>query len=51
MWPDGRVVALEGVCPVVITTEERGAVGFGYDAVLQTDEGGGATFAEMDADA
>ncbi len=51
VWPDGTELAVEGVCPGVITTEERGEVGFGYDAVFQPDEGGGRTFAEMDADA
>jgi XTP/dITP diphosphohydrolase len=51
MWPDGREVAVEGVCPGVITTEERGEVGFGYDSIFQPDEGDGATFAEMTADA
>ena len=51
MWPDGREVAVEGVCPGVITAEERGEVGFGYDSLFQPDEGGGATFAEMTADA
>jgi XTP/dITP diphosphohydrolase len=51
VWPDGTELYVEGVCPGVITTEERGAVGFGYDAVFQPDEGGGATFAEMGPDA
>ena len=51
VWPDGREVAVEGVCPGVITTGERGEVGFGYDSVFQPDEGNGATFAEMSADA
>ena len=51
VWPDGTELAVEGVCPGTITTEERGEVGFGYDAVFQPDEGGGRTFAEMDADA
>lgn len=51
VWPDGAELAVEGICPGVITTEERGEVGFGYDAVFQPDEGGGRTFAEMDADA
>jgi XTP/dITP diphosphohydrolase len=50
-WPDGTELAVEGVCPGMITTEERGEVGFGYDAVFQPDEGDGATFAEMGADA
>lgn len=49
VWPDGTEVAVEGVCPGLITAEERGEVGFGYDAVFQPDEGGGATFAEMGA--
>lgn len=51
VWPDGSEVHVEGVCPGVITTEERGEVGFGYDAVFQPDEGGGRTFAEMEPDA
>ncbi|HSM66047.1 MAG TPA: RdgB/HAM1 family non-canonical purine NTP pyrophosphatase [Ilumatobacteraceae bacterium] len=51
VWPDGTELAVEGVCPGVITTEERGEVGFGYDAVFQPDEGDGRTFAEMGADA
>ncbi|HYN34525.1 MAG TPA: RdgB/HAM1 family non-canonical purine NTP pyrophosphatase [Ilumatobacteraceae bacterium] len=50
-WPDGSELYVEGVCQGVITRVERGAVGFGYDAVFQPDEGGGATFAEMGADA
>lgn len=51
VWPDGSEIFVEGVCPGVITTEERGEVGFGYDAVFQPHEGGGATFAEMGTDA
>jgi XTP/dITP diphosphohydrolase len=35
----------------VITAEERGDVGFGYDSVFQPDDGDGQTFAEMGADA
>ena len=50
-WPDGSELAVEGTCPGVITTEERGSVGFGYDAVFQPDEGGGRTFAEMTPEA
>jgi XTP/dITP diphosphohydrolase len=50
VWPDGRELAVEGECRGVITTEERGDDGFGYDAVFQPDEGGGATFAEMTAE-
>ena len=51
MWPDGSELHVDGVCPGVITTEERGEIGFGYDSVFRPDEGGGATFAEMDVDA
>jgi XTP/dITP diphosphohydrolase len=51
VWPDGTELHVEGVCAGVITTEERGADGFGYDSVFQPDEGGGATFAEMGTDA
>ncbi len=47
VWPDGSELAVEGVCPGVITTAERGDVGFGYDSVFQPDEADGATFAEM----
>ncbi len=51
VWPDGSELSVEGVCPGVITTEERGEIGFGYDSVFQPDEGGGATFAEMGIEA
>ena len=51
VWPDGSELHVEGVCPGVITTEERGAIGFGYDSVFQPDDGGGATFAEMGIEA
>lgn len=51
VWPDGAELAVEGVCRGVITIEERGGDGFGYDSIFQPDEGGGATFAEMSATA
>lgn len=51
MWPDGSELHVEGVCAGTITTEERGEVGFGYDAVFQPDEGSGETFSEMGVDA
>ena len=51
VWPDGSELHVEGVCPGVITTTERGEIGFGYDSVFQPDEGGGATFAEMGVEA
>ena len=47
VWPDGRELAVEGVCEGSIATEERGARGFGYDPVFIAAEGGGRTFAEM----
>lgn len=51
MWPDGSELHVEGVCAGTITTEERGEVGFGYDALFQPDEGSGETFSEMGVDA
>ena len=51
VWPDGTELHVEGVCPGVITTAERGDIGFGYDQVFQPDEGAGGTFAEMGVDA
>jgi XTP/dITP diphosphohydrolase len=51
VWPDGSELHVEGICPGVITTEERGDIGFGYDSVFQPDEGDGATFAEMGLEA
>jgi len=48
-WPDGRELAVEGVCAGTIADEERGDGGFGYDAIFVPDESGGATFSEMDA--
>jgi len=47
VWPDGRELAVEGVCAGSIATEERGNRGFGYDPVFIPVEGGGRTFAEM----
>lgn len=49
-WPDGREVAVDGVCTGTITRAERGERGFGYDSVFVPDEGDGRTFAEMSAD-
>ena len=48
-WPDGRELAVEGVCAGRIADAERGDGGFGYDAIFLPEEGGGATFSEMDA--
>ena len=49
-WPDGSELAVDGVCPGTITRAERGARGFGYDAVFVPDEGDGRSFAEMTDD-
>ena len=38
----------DGVCEGVITNEERGRAGFGYDAIFQPNDADGRTFAEMD---
>jgi XTP/dITP diphosphohydrolase len=46
-WPDGRELAVEGVCAGTISVAERGERGFGYDAVFVPDDGDGRTFAEM----
>ena len=46
-WPDGSELAVDGVCPGAISDGERGARGFGYDAVFVPDDGDGRTFAEM----
>lgn len=49
-WPDGRELAVDGVCEGSIAEDERGSGGFGYDAVFVPDDGDGRTFAEMAAD-
>ena len=49
-WPDGRELAVEGVCRGHIAPEERGERGFGYDAVFIPTEGDGRTFSEMSED-
>ena len=46
-FPDGTEVAAEGVVEGVISTEARGAGGFGYDPVFAPVEGDGRTFSEM----
>lgn len=44
---DADVRLFAGVCAGRITTEERGAGGFGYDSLFVPDDGDGRTFAEM----
>jgi XTP/dITP diphosphohydrolase len=47
VWPDGREVAVDGVCEGTIATSELGDRGFGYDAVFIPAEGDGRSFAQM----
>ena len=47
--PDGAEVVCEGVVEGTIAVAPRGDGGFGYDPVFVPDDGGGRTFAEMDA--
>ena len=47
VWPDGREVAVEGVCRGVIASEELGERGFGYDPVFIPDDGDGRSFSQM----
>jgi len=46
-YPDGTERWAEGVCEGFIADHERGARGFGYDAVFVPRDGDGRTFAEM----
>lgn len=46
-YPDGSEVSATGVCAGTISLAERGARGFGYDAVFVPVDGDGRTFAEM----
>lgn len=46
-WPDGGELAVEGVCPGVIATEEHEGRGWGYDPLFIPDGHGGRTFSEM----
>jgi XTP/dITP diphosphohydrolase len=46
-WPDGRELAVEGVCEGSISLGERGSGGRGYDPVFVPAAGDGRTFAEM----
>jgi XTP/dITP diphosphohydrolase len=45
--PNGVVTYREGIMSGVVTTEERGSNGFGYDAIFEV-ESSGKTYAEMD---
>jgi XTP/dITP diphosphohydrolase len=50
MWPDGRELAVEGICHGVIASTELGERGWGYDAVFVPDAGDGRSFAQMSDD-
>jgi XTP/dITP diphosphohydrolase len=45
--PDGSELAVEGRCPGIIATEERGERGFGFDPLFIPDDGDGRTFSQM----
>ncbi len=47
VWPDGRELAVEGVCDGVIAMTELGDRGFGYDSVFIPTDGDGRSFAQM----
>ena len=50
VWPDGRELAVEGVCAGTIARSELGDRGFGYDPVFVPDDGDGRSFAQMSDD-
>jgi XTP/dITP diphosphohydrolase len=50
VWPDGREIAVEGVCVGTIARTELGGRGFGYDSLFIPDDGDGRSFAEMTDD-
>jgi XTP/dITP diphosphohydrolase len=47
MWPDGREIAVEGVCQGTIAASELGDRGFGYDPIFVPDDGDGRSFSQM----
>ena len=49
IFPDGKELDAHGVVEGSIAEEPRGTGGVGYDSVFVPDEGGGSTFAEMQA--
>lgn len=46
-WPDGRELAVEGVCAGRVAGAVRPGRGFGYDSVFVADDGDGRAFSEM----
>lgn len=47
VWPDGRELAVEGLCRGRIARTPQGDGGFGYDPIFVPDEGDGRSFAEL----
>jgi XTP/dITP diphosphohydrolase len=47
VWPDGRELSVEGVCPGRIAEAEQGERGWGYDPLFVPDDGDGRTFGQM----
>ena len=47
IWPDGREIAVEGVCRGMIADRELGDRGFGYDPIFVPDDGDGRSFSQM----
>ena len=50
VWPDGRELAVEGICEGWLLPAERGDRGWGYDPLFVPREGDGRAFAEMTED-
>jgi len=48
--PGGEAVCFLGIVSGMISAEERGSWGFGFDSIFKPDGGGGRTFAEMPID-
>ena len=49
-FPNGRELAVQGICCGFISEEERAGRGFGYDPLFIPSEAGGRTFSAMEAD-
>ena len=49
VWPNGREVAVRGVCHGRIAVQELGDLTFGYNALFIPDDGDGRTFGQMTA--
>lgn len=49
-FPNGRELAVQGMCRGFISEEERAGRGFGYDPLFIPSEAGGRTFSAMEED-